>query len=143
MLVRLQDVSGNKAEEEVTFEKPASGSNDSLSYDNNGNLMEYIDNGTTNTYTYYMENRLIKAMRDSETVLECWYDPAGRRIAKREVANGVTNECQYIYDGMTIAAILDGNGELLEYYTRGNALAGDVGSLVVATHFSASFTTAG
>lgn len=141
LLVKMRDVSGNKAENDVTFEKTAPGSQDGLSYDNNGNLIEWIDNQMTNTYRYDMENRLVEAMRDGEVVLECWYDALGRRCAKREVVDGVTNACQYIYDGMSIIGVLDGDGALIEYYTRGTSLGGDVGSLIAVTHFDGSFTT--
>jgi RHS repeat-associated protein len=73
--------------------------------------------------------------------LECWYDGNSRRIAKREVVNGQTNAVQYVWDGWTLVAVLDQQGRLLEYYTRGLGLAGDIGSIIGETRFSDSVAT--
>jgi RHS repeat-associated protein len=75
------------------------------------------------------------------TVLECWYDGQGRRLAKREVAGGQTNVTQYVYDGWTVLAVLNQNGEMIEAYTRGSGIAGDIGTIVAETRLSGGAAT--
>ena len=70
-------------------------------------------------------------------VLECWYDGFGRRIAKREVLSGQTNRFLYVYSGWSVIAVLDGgSGEMLEHYTRGLGVAGDIGTIVAVSNVS-------
>jgi RHS repeat-associated protein len=44
---------------------------------------------------------------------------------------------QYVWDGWNVVAVLDSYGLLLEYYTRGVGIAGDIGSIVAVEHYSA------
>jgi RHS repeat-associated protein len=97
--------------------------------------------GVTMLYSYDRENRLTKVTSNGVAVLECWYDGQGRRLAKREVAGGQTNVTQYVYDGWTVLAVLNQNGELVEHYTRGLGIAGDIGTIVAETRFSGGAAT--
>jgi RHS repeat-associated protein len=97
--------------------------------------------GVTMLYSYDRENRLTKATSNGVAVLECWYDGQGRRLAKREVAGGQTNLTQYVYDGWTVLAVLNQNGEMVEHYTRGLGIAGDIGTIVAETRFSGGSPT--
>jgi RHS repeat-associated protein len=87
-----------------------------------------------------MENRLTRVTRDEDPILECWYDAAGRRIAKREVVGAQTNAVQYVWEGWALLAVLDASGNLLESYTRGVGVAYDVGSLVAVHHHDGAYT---
>ena len=105
-----------------------------------GNPTNSIKGGVTNTYTYDLENRLTSVTSNGVTILENWYDLGGRRIAKRDVIGGATNEYMYVYNGWNVIAVLDEDANLLEYYTRGSGISGDIGTIVAAEHFSGSFT---
>ncbi|MCK4365664.1 MAG: hypothetical protein KAW45_06410 [Thermoplasmatales archaeon] len=72
----------------------ADGSN--FAHDKNGNL---VDDGV-NTYEYDYENRLIRAVRKSDSAVldEYRYDAFGRRIEKE--VSGVTTE--FVYDGWRV-----------------------------------------
>ena len=121
--VRVEDVSGNAATQTVGFTKQALAGSAWYGYDGNGNLTNEIvwTDGTavTNAYSYDPENRLVKAATNGVTVLECWYDGIGRRIAKREILGNETNAVQYVWEGWSIMAVLDETGALMESYTRG------------------------
>lgn len=127
--VTVQDVTGNTSNKTVTFMKQAVNGN-LYSYDSNGNLVTNRSGSVTNLYYYDMENRLTQVTSNGVSLLQCWYDGMGRRIAKKEVVGGQTNRFMYVYDGWTVLAVLNGNGQLLEYYTRGIGLGGDIGTIV-------------
>jgi RHS repeat-associated protein len=88
------------------------------------------------SYQYDAENRLVRALSNGVAVLECWYDGAGHRIAKREVIGTQTNTVQYIWDGWNLIAVLGSDGALKEFYTRGVGIAGDIGTLVAVRHWT-------
>jgi RHS repeat-associated protein len=88
------------------------------------------------SYQYDAENRLVRALSNGVAVLECWYDGAGQRIAKREVIGTQTNTWQYIWDGWNLVAVLGVDGKLKEFYTRGVGIAGDIGTLVAVRHWT-------
>ena len=138
--VRVEDVSGNVATQSVQFTKQNLNGSGFYGYDGNGNQTNEIvwtdGAAVTNVYSYDLENRLVKATSNGVTVLECWYDAIGRRIAKREILGGATNAVQYVWEGWSILAVLDETGSLLESYTRGVGVAYDVGSLVAVRHHS-------
>ena len=78
-----------------------------LGYDDNGNLT----GDGSQTYYYDVENRLTRAVRnsDGQTLGEYAYDPFGRRIVKE--AGGTTTH--YIYDHLSyqvLAEYVDGGG---------------------------------
>jgi RHS repeat-associated protein len=87
-------------------------------------------------YSYDAENRPTTVTSNGVTELQCWYDGAGHRIAKREIVNGQTNTFQYVWDGWNLVAVLGEDGTLKEYYTRGVGIAGDIGTLVAVTQYS-------
>jgi RHS repeat-associated protein len=133
----VRDVSGNVATQIVNFTAGSSQSS-GFSYDANGNLSSVVGlpSSGTLTYSYDAENRLVKAISNNVTVLECWYDGTGHRIAKREIIGSQTNAVQYVWDGWNLVAVLGEDGQLQEYYTRGSGIAGDIGTLVAVTHYS-------
>ena len=67
----------------------------------------------------------------------------GRRIAKKEIVAGATNAVMYVYDGWTVIAVLNQQGQLLESYTRGLGINGDIGDIIAATYYSGSYTKRG
>src|ERR1039457_5833469 len=84
LAVTVRDVSGNMATQSVSFVKQSSAGNFSF-YDANGNLASTVNNGTTVAYSYDYENRLVSVTSNGATIFRCWYDGAGRRIAKSGV----------------------------------------------------------
>lgn len=88
-------------------------------------------------------DRLTQVTSNNVVVLQNWYDAFGRRIAKNELVNGQMQKWLYLYDGWNIVGVMNGNGQLLETYTRGVGLAGDIGTLVAVTHHSGSAVTPG
>jgi RHS repeat-associated protein len=144
LVVTVEDVGGNISTQSVTFTRQSLGGTQPFVYDDNGNLVErnVWSNGvlTTFAYAYDMENRLTRVTRDEDPILECWYDAAGRRIAKREVVGAQTNAVQYVWEGWALLAVLDASGNLLESYTRGVGVAYDVGSLVAVHHHDGTYT---
>jgi RHS repeat-associated protein len=144
LVVTVEDVGGNISTQSVTFTRQSLGGTQPFLYDDNGNLVErnVWTNGVLRTYAYAydMENRLTRVTRDEDPILECWYDAAGRRIAKREVVGAQTNAVQYVWEGWALLAVLDESGNLLESYTRGVGVAYDVGSLVAVHHHDGAYT---
>jgi RHS repeat-associated protein len=127
----VQDVSGNTATQFVNFTVGNSQST-TFSYDANGNLSG-VGVSPAFTYSYDAENRITTVTSNGVTVLECWYDGAGHRIAKREIINGQTNTVQYVWDNWELLAVLGGDGALKEFYTRGIAATYYVNGLATAT----------
>jgi RHS repeat-associated protein len=134
LTVTVTDVSGNIATQMVSF-SVVSPQSSVFSYDQNGNLSS-VQSVSSVDYSYDAENRLVKAVSNSVTVFEAWYDGAGHRIAKREVIGTQTNSWQYIWDGWNLVAVLGVDGKLKEFYTRGVGIAGDIGTLVAVRHWT-------
>ncbi len=138
LTVTVTDATGNMGTQTVNFTaQPAQTT--TFSYDLNGNLAS-VQSVESVDYFYDAENRLVRAVSNNVTVLECWYDGAGHRIAKREVIGGQTNTWQYIWDGWNLIAVLGGDGKLKEFYTRGVGVAGDIGTLVAVRHWTNALT---
>ncbi len=98
-------------------------------YDANGNLT----NDSRMAYFWDDENRLV-AVRDAKTgdlIQENRYDGRGRRRERLQSAvaggddPGSTN--RYIYQDWLVLAVTDGEGNVLETYTHGADLSGQVG----------------
>jgi RHS repeat-associated protein len=134
--VLVRDISGNIASQNVYFTKLSVPRTDSFGYDRNGCMTNHVGGTSTNTMFYDVEKRLVRAESNGVPILECWYDSIGRRIAKKEIVNGQTNHYQYVYDGWIILGVLNQHGQLIEYYTRGSGIAGDIGTLVAETKFT-------
>jgi len=66
-------------------------------------------------------------------VLENWYDAGSHRVAKAEMSGGSTVRLVYLYDNWDIVGISSGGSGLYETFTRGVALAGDIGGLIAVT----------
>ncbi len=138
LTVTVTDATGNMGTQTVNFTaQPAQTT--TFSYDLNGNLAS-VQSVESVDYFYDAENRLVRAVSNNVTVLECWYDGAGHRIAKREIVGGQTNTVQYIWDGWNLIAVLGGDGKLKEFYTRGVGIAGDIGTLVAVRHWTNALT---
>jgi RHS repeat-associated protein len=131
----VQDVSANVATQVVNFTVQTVTNRASFSYDANGNLSS-VQSVSSVDYSYDAENRLVRAISNSVPVLQCWYDGAGRRVAKREIIGTQTNTVQYVWNGWTLIAVLGEDGQLKEYYTRGRGIARDIGALVAVTHYT-------
>ena len=76
-------------------------------------------------------------------VLENFYNTSAQRAAKKEIINGQTNYTLYISDGLEIIGVANQNGQILETFTRGIGMTGDVGTLIAVTHHSGSPITPG
>lgn len=79
-----------------------------MTYDGKGNLVGDGQYG----YLYDAENRLMQIKSDGRTIVNCSYDPQGRRTVK--------NSVQYIYDGDRVICEYDASmGNLLRKYLYG------------------------
>jgi RHS repeat-associated protein len=108
-------------------------------YDGNGNLTNWVSGSTNWVYEWDWADRLVKASSNGVVMLENWYDATGRRIAKRERVGTGLHIRQYVWDGWeSVALLLGTSGAVLESWTRGVGLAGDIGTLVAVTHHSGS-----
>ncbi len=92
----------------------------SYTWDANGNLTGKTvkgkgKKGTTTTYRYDGDNRLLEVQRGGATLARFTYDPFGRRVSKTTSAGTV----YYVYDGEDILAEVDAAGNLLTYYVHG------------------------
>jgi len=76
------------------------------SYDNNGNLTSIKDPKGITTLEYDYENRLTKFTKPDGSWARFTYDPFGRRYSK-ETSTGEKEI--YLYDGLHILEIYDGN----------------------------------
>jgi len=136
--VKVTDASGNTNVQTRTVTK-ASGN--TTQYDGDGNMLSRQTSQGAWTNTWNVLNQLLTVSSNGVVVLQNWYDSFGRRIAKLEVIGGTTNKWLYVYDGWSVVAVLNGaSGLLVESYTRGLGLAGDVGTLVAARHHSGSWS---
>jgi RHS repeat-associated protein len=136
----VQDVSGNVATQVVNFTVQTVTNRSQFVYDANGN-MSSAGVSPAVVYQYDAENRLTSVTSNGVTVLQCWYDGDGHRIAKREIIGGQTNAVQYVWNRWELVAVLGEDGQLKEYYTRGKGIARDIGSLVAVTQYGAPSAT--
>lgn len=141
LAVTVRDVSGNLATQTVGFTKQSSGGGSWNFYDANGNVATNIIGNTTLAYSYDFENRLIGVTSNGIQLLQCWYDGVGRRIAKKEIVGGATNAVMYVYNGWNVIGVLNQQGQVLEHYTRGAGLGGDIGTIIAETRYSGGTAT--
>ncbi len=142
LTVNVTDVSGNVATQVVNFTVDSSQST-VFGYDANGNMSSSSAGvSPVFSYQYDAENRLTSVTSNGVTVLQCWYDGLGRRVAKREITGTQTNAVQYVWDKGGLVAVLSGDGELRECYTRCAGAVGDIGGLVAVTHYTNAAPTA-
>ncbi len=113
---------------------------ETLKYDNNGNLTRQYGGKTEKIYTYNQDNKLIKAVITNETGVtaeEYAYDCEGNRISK------TTNEVdttKYIVDSNTayanVLAELDGDGNVKCVYTHGDEIISQNRSDVISIYLA-------
>jgi len=94
-------------------------------------------------YEWDWADRLVKVTSNGVVVQQNWYDANSRRIAKQELLNGQLVKTLYLFDGWDIIAVMNAQGQLLESYTRGVGLAGDIGTIAAVTHHAGSGVTPG
>ncbi len=87
-------------------------------YDNQGNTLEQTSSKGTTTYQYDIYNRTRQVTTENGDTIKNKYDPLGFRY-KKEV-NGETHN--YIFDGWSITAETNKNGELKSREIRGYGL---------------------
>ena len=87
-------------------------------YDNQGNTLEQKSNNGTITYQYDIYNRTRQVVTENGTVIKNKYDPLGLRYQKE--VNEDTN--RYIFDGWSIVAETNKEGELKSREVRGYEL---------------------
>ncbi|MDD3662917.1 MAG: hypothetical protein PHT84_03560, partial [Candidatus Pacebacteria bacterium] len=111
----IQDAAGRKATNTITVVAQ----NKTYAYDANGNMTA---NGTF-TYVWDDENRLTEVWKEGVVIQRNKYDGLGRR---REKVEGFTTN-RYIYKDWLVLAVVDGADNLLETYTHGADLSGQIG----------------
>ena len=87
-------------------------------YDNQGNTLEQTSSKGTTTYQYDIYNRTRQVTTENGDIIKNKYDPLGFRY-KKEV-NGETHK--YIFDGWSITAETNKDGELKSREVRGYGL---------------------
>ena len=87
-------------------------------YDNQGNTLEQKSNNGTITYQYDIYNRTRQVVTENGDIIKNKYDPLGFRYQKE--VNGDTN--RYIFDGWSIVAETNKEGELKSREVRGYSL---------------------
>ena len=87
-------------------------------YDNQGNTLEQKSNRGVISYTYDIYNRTRQITTENGDVIKNKYDPLGLRYQKE--VNGDTS--RYIFDGWSIVAETDKEGELKSREVRGYEL---------------------
>ncbi len=130
LVVTVTDVSGNTSQQTRHVTKNCY---ESFAYDGNGNLTNWINDNQNWMYQWDWADRLTQVTSNNVVVLQNWYDAFGRRIAKSELVNGQMQKWLYLYDGWSIVGVMNGNGQLLETFTWGVGLRGDVGTLIAVT----------
>jgi RHS repeat-associated protein len=76
-------------------------------YDLNGNMTAKVENGSTTTYTYDVDNRLVQVTNSSSSLTAVYtYDPFGHRLSK--TVNGATTFFEYADEGLIAEMISDG-----------------------------------
>ncbi len=87
-------------------------------YDNQGNTLEQKSNNGTITYQYDIYNRTRQVVTENGDIIKNKYDPLGFRYQKE--VNGDTS--RYIFDGWSIVAETNKEGELKSREVRGYSL---------------------
>ena len=69
----------------------------------------------------------VRDVRSGALIQENRYDGFGRRREKVEYAGGAITTNRYVYQGWLVLGVIDGAGNVLETYTHGADLSGQVG----------------
>jgi RHS repeat-associated protein len=93
----------------------------SYTYDLNGNRTGQTEKATNahTTYGYNVENQLISATMSDGTVANYKYDALGRNFEQNIMTSSGVSTLRYLYDGLAITAVLDGNNNLISQFTHG------------------------
>ena len=138
LVVSVTDVSGNTYVTNRTVVK--TNALETFAYDGNGNLTNWVNGATNWVYEWDWADRLTKVTSNGVVVLDNYYDSFARRSAKKEVVGGQTKYTLYVLDDWDIVAVANQNAQILETFTRGPGLGGDIGTLVAVTHHAGSIT---
>jgi RHS repeat-associated protein len=84
-------------------------------YDDEGNLIQRVGNGTTRTFSWDYRNRLTSVTENGATIATYTYDVMDRRITKS--AAGSTT--QFVYDGDNVILEFNGTATLSVRYLQG------------------------
>lgn len=89
-------------------------SDDTYTYDANGNMLTKTDSSGTTHFSWDFENHLTSVTRPDGNVTSFGYDPIGRRIQK--------NAAVYLYDGVNLVEETDNSGNRTAKYTFGGVV---------------------
>ena len=106
--------------------------NVSYTYDANGNLTVKSEEGGSVlwTYTYSVDDWLIKVEGPNGLVEEYEYDPIGRKYKTQTTSAGQTITRYFVYDSGSVILELDSDVELNREFIRGISLGGGIGGLL-------------
>jgi YD repeat-containing protein len=90
LVVKVTDVSGNYDIQTRNVTNNAIALAETVLYDGKGNLTNRFSGAENWTYAWDWADRLVKVTSNGVVLLQNWYEGNSRRIAKREVAGGVT-----------------------------------------------------
>ena len=104
----------------------------SYTYDANGNLTVKSEEGGSVlwTYTYSVDDWLIKVEGPNGLVEEYEYDPIGRKYKTQTTSAGQTITRYFVYDGGSILLALDEDKDIDKEFVRGLCLGGGIGGLL-------------
>jgi RHS repeat-associated protein len=105
------------------FNRLASTSAATFSYDSNGNLASKTEGLQTTQYVWDSENRLSRVSRLGSQDVWYKYDALGRRIERNKGIAGpvpvVLDTSRFVYDRADVVRDLDGNGATIADYLNG------------------------
>ena len=106
--------------------------NVSYTYDANGNLTVKSEEGGSIlwTYTYSVDDWLIKVEGPDNFVEQYTYDPAGRKYKIETTEGAETTTRYFVYDDSSILLALDEDKDLDKEFVRGLGLGGGIGGLL-------------
>jgi RHS repeat-associated protein len=101
-------------------------------YDANGNLVAKSEEGGSIlwTYTYSVDDWLIKVEGPAGFVEQYSYDPIGRKYKIETTENQQTTTRYLVYDGGSVVLEIDSAMELSKEFVRGSSLGGGIGGLL-------------
>lgn len=93
------------------FNRLASTTGATLTYDQNGNLISRTNSNGTTQYRWDFENRLRQVVLPNGNTVNYKYDALGRRIQRA----GVGATTKFVYDGLEVIKDLNSDGSTVDY----------------------------